>query len=269
MLLPVADEDGLVSLLKNIPNLTVKDKDADGVYKVVADNLPVPIYFRFANKYAYITVQSKDGIAKDRLIAPEKVLPPRSTSLASLTIHGDAIPAKYKDMAVTAVTQGLAQAKRQEQPNETAAVKAFRLAAIDEAGELIQGVIEDGTDLTLSLDIDQNAGELSASASFAARSGSKLAGGIADLATKKSIGASLVGTDSAVNAVINVTLPEKVRQSASDLLMDGLKKRLANAPGGGDLADAFLKAAAPTIKAGELDAGFDLRAPPPTAITRW
>ncbi len=98
LLVPVASEEGLVSLIKNLPNLTLKDKDADGVYKVASDNFPLPVYFRFANDYAYATLQNKDSIAKDRLIAPEKVLPEQGTSLASLTIHADAIPEKYKDL---------------------------------------------------------------------------------------------------------------------------------------------------------------------------
>ncbi|HVS39591.1 MAG TPA: hypothetical protein VMS17_28800 [Gemmataceae bacterium] len=261
VLVPVADEDGLIGLLKNFPSLTVDNKDADGVYKVMAENVPVPIYFRFANKYAYVTAANKDAIAKNRLLAPTAVLPPQGTSLLMLAIHGDAIPAKYKDMAVTAVTQQLAQAKQQDQPGETPTIKAFRLAAIDQAGELIQSVIEDGSDLTVSVDVDQAAGELSASAVFSGKPGSKLAGGIADLATKKSLGASLIGSDSAVNMVINLAVPQKVRESASDLLVDGLKQALANAPGGRDLADTFIKAATPTIKAGVLDAGLDLRGP--------
>ena len=261
LLLPIADEDALIDLIKKQNNLTLTDKDADGVYKVVPANLPLPIYFRFADKYAYITAQNKDAIAKDRLIAPDKVLPAQTTSLASLAIHGDAIPAKIKDLAKTGLTQALTKAKQQEQPGETPALKTFRLAAIDEAETLIESVIDDGSDLTLSLDVDQDAGELSASASFTARPGSKLADGIADLATKKSVAVSLVGTDSAANAIVDVALPEKVRQSASDLFIDGMKKGLANSPGGAELSDAFVKAATPTLRAGELDAGFDLRGP--------
>jgi hypothetical protein len=192
------------------------------------------------------------------------VLPARSTALASLTVHADAIPEKYKELVKTALAQGLAQAKRQEQPNETPNLKAFRLAAIDEAGALIRGVVEDGSDLTMSLDVDQAAGELSASASFSAKPGSALAASIAELASKKGVAASLVGANSAVHAVVNVALPEKLRESASDLFLEGMKNGLANAPG--DLADAFVKAVTPTLKAGALDGGFDLRGPTPKGL---
>ncbi len=261
LLLPVVSEDGLVSLVKNIPNLTVKDKDSDGVYKVVSDNFPVPVYFRFANDYAYATVQNKEAIAKDRLIAPDKVLPSQGTSLASLTVHADAIPEKYKDLVKTGVAQGLAQAKQQEQPGETPSLKAFRLAAIDEVGAMIRSVVDDGSDLTVSLDVDQDKGELSASATFSAKPGSPLADSISELATKKSVSASLRGKDSAANLIVNVALPEKVRESGTEMLIEAFKNGLANAPHGDELADMFIKAASPTLKAGELDVGFDLRGP--------
>ncbi len=262
VLLPVADEDALVGLVKKQDSLTVKE--TDGVYEVDVPGGEIPpIYFRFANHYAYITIQNKDAIAKDRMIAPEKVLPAKSNSLASLTIHGEAIPAKYKDMAISGLTQGLAQAKQQEQPGETPAQKAVRIAAIDEAGTLLKSVIEDGDDLTASIDVDQEAGELSASASFTAKSGSSLAGDISELEARKSVGAALIGSDSAVNLIVNMTLPDKVREALSEAIDEGLKTALSNAPAGADSppVQALIKAATPTLKAGELDGGFDMRGP--------
>ena len=102
LLVPVASEDGLVSLLKNMPNLTVKDKDADGVYKVDVGQRPLPGLLPLRQRLRLRhRLQNKDAIAKDRLLAPDKVLPAQGTSLASLTIHADAIPEKYKDLAIS------------------------------------------------------------------------------------------------------------------------------------------------------------------------
>ena len=78
--------------------LTVKDKDADGVYKVSSDSFPLPVYFRVANGYAYAAVQNKEAVAKDRLLAPDKVLPARTHQPGVADgLHVDAIPEKYKD----------------------------------------------------------------------------------------------------------------------------------------------------------------------------
>ena len=264
VLVPVVDEDALITLLKKQDKLKVGAKDADGVYPVAVEGLDkVPFYFKFANKYAYITGLTKTALAKDRLIAPNKVLAGKTTSLAAIILHVDAIPQTYKDMAVTTVTESLAAEKKKTQPDETPAQKAARLAMIDQMADLVKSVVEDGGDLTASIDVDQSAGELSASASFSGKSGSKLSGTIADLGNRKSVGASLIGADSAANAIFNVALPEALRKAFSDAVDDAVKKGLADAAGQGqrEAAEAVVKALLPTVKAGELDGGFDLRGP--------
>ncbi len=75
LLVPVADEEALLNLLKKQDKLTVGDKDSDDVYKVTAEGLPFPLFFRFANKYAYVTGQTKTALSSDRLLAPDTVLP--------------------------------------------------------------------------------------------------------------------------------------------------------------------------------------------------
>jgi hypothetical protein len=263
VLIPVADEDALLTLLKKQDNVKVEDKKADGTYQVNIANIPVPFFLRFANDYAYVTGVSKAALAKDRLLAPGQVLPGKTTSLASVVLHMEQIPQKYKDLAITGAEQQLAKEKEKKQPNETPSAKAFRLALIDEVGGLVKSVLEDGADLSMSVDVDRDAGELSTALSFSGKSGSKLAGDLADLGNKKSIGASLVGADSAANLIFNAALPETLRKSLSDAVDDAVKKGLAEAAAKGqrEAAEALVKALLPTLKAGELDAGFDLRGP--------
>jgi hypothetical protein len=262
-LAPISDEDAFVKLLKRQDALKVADKAADGSYQVTAENSPVPFFFRFANHYVYVTGATKAGIAVDRIIAPDKLLPAQTTSLAAIVLHVDAIPQSYKEVALDGAVKSLADAKKQEQPGETPAQKAFRIAAIDAAGDLVKTVINDGGDLTASIDLDQKAGQLSAQVSFSAKPGSTLAQTIADLGGKKSLGASLIGPESAANFVFDVALPQALRKSLSDAVDEAVKKGLADAPDQAqrEAAQAFIKAVLPTLKAGELDGGFDLRGP--------
>ena len=147
VLVPVADEDALLGLLKKQDKIKVEDKAKDGTYQVNVENVPFPFFIRFANDYAYVTGLTKAALAKDRLLAPGKVLPAKTTSLASIVLHMEQIPQKYKDLAISGMEQQLAKEKEKEQPNETPATKAFRLAAIDEMGGLVKSVLEDGADL--------------------------------------------------------------------------------------------------------------------------
>jgi hypothetical protein len=263
LLVPVADEDALLNLLKKQDKIKVEDKKADGTYQVNVENVPFAFFLRFANDYAYVTGVSKAALAKDRLLAPGKVLPAKTTSLASVVLHMEQIPQKYKDLAISGMEQQLAKEKEKKQPNETPPAKALRLALIDEMGAQVKSVLEDGAELSMSVDVDRDAGELSTALSFSGKSGSKLAGDLADLGNKKSIAASLVGAKSAANLIVNAALPEQLRKSLSDAVDDGVKKGLAEAAAKGQRAasEAVVKALLPTLKAGELDAGFDLRGP--------
>ncbi len=263
ILVPVADEHALLDLLKKQDKIKVEDKSKNDTYQVNVENVPFPFFIRFANDYAYVTGLTNAALIKDRLLKPGDVLPAKTTSLASVVLHMDQIPEKYKDLVVSGMEQQLAKEKEKEQPNETPPAKAFRVALIDEMGGLVKSVLEDGVELSISLDVDHEAGELSTALRFSGKSGSALADDLAELGNKKSLGASLIGADSAANLIFSAALPEKLRKSLSEAVDDAVKKGLADAAAKGqrEAAEKVVKALLPTLKAGELDAGFDLRGP--------
>ncbi len=265
LLLPIADEEAFVKLLKRQDKIQVEKKAEDGSYQVNVESIPFPLYLRFANHYAYVTGPTKAGVDKDRLLAPDEVLPEKTTSLASVVLHVDQIPEKYKDAAVSYVAEEAAKERKKEHGEETDAQKAFRVAASEQAEKLVKSIIEDGGDLTAAIDVDREAGEFSMSASFAGKPGSKLAEGIEELGNKKSVGAGLVGADSALYGSVNIALPESLRKPLSDVIDELVEKGLAEAKkkGAGEVAEGVVKAVLPTLKAGELDAGFTLNGPGP------
>ena len=66
LLVPVADEKGLLDLLANFQ--MTAEKGEDGIYIVQAPFPPIPIYIRFANKYVYATFRDKDAIDLAKLL---------------------------------------------------------------------------------------------------------------------------------------------------------------------------------------------------------
>jgi hypothetical protein len=262
LLLPVADEDALLNLLKKQDKIKVEDKAEDGTYQVNVENVPFAFFIRFANNYAYVTGVTNAALAKDRLLAPGKVLPGKTTSLASVVVRLDEIPQKYRDLGISAAEQQIAKLKK-EGPDDSPAHKAAHTAFLDEAGEVVKSVLEDGAELSISVDVDREAGELSTTVRFSGKADSTLAESLTELGARKSIGASLIGADSAANLIFNVALPEKLHKALSDVVDDAVKKGLADAAAKGqrEAAEAVVKALLPTLKAGELDVGFDLRGP--------
>src|SRR2546421_7598982 len=99
VLIPTTDEKNLVGLLNRFG--LPADKGDDGIYTLKLPNVPYEIYFRFANRYAYVTARDKAALAADRLIEPAKLIPPGDTAVAAVTIRLDRVPREVKDIALT------------------------------------------------------------------------------------------------------------------------------------------------------------------------
>jgi hypothetical protein len=253
-MLPIADEKAFLDLLKKVNLDPTKDGDH---YSLSPVGLPVTIYFRFANGYAYVTALDADHIDKDKLLSPAEALPPTEIGLASVVFNIDQIPDTFKKLAVANVGQGLAQAKKNGPPGETDAQKKFRIAALDEIGDYVKSAINDGATALLRLDVDRKTADLGATMTMSAKSGSKLATGITNLGSGKSVGASVIGADSAANVALNVALPEGLRKYLGPAVDEGIGKILEQETRkeARDVGEKMLKALAPSLKAATLDFG--------------
>ena len=88
----------------------------DGTLTVTAEGVPAPIYLRFANGYAYATVQNSGALAKDRLRPPGVVFPAGDNPTASLEFNIDQIPEGLKELALGQLDLRLADAKEEAPP---------------------------------------------------------------------------------------------------------------------------------------------------------
>jgi hypothetical protein len=77
------------------------------------------------------------------------------------------------------------------------------------------------------------------------------------------VGAGLVGPDSALNGLVHLALPAKLRTALAPVIDEAVKKALEGEKDKGkrDLLAGLLQALTPTLKSAELDAGFDIRGP--------
>jgi hypothetical protein len=152
---------------------------------------------------------------------------------------------------------------KDEVPGETPAHAKFRAAAVDEFNTWVGAVLREGGELGLRLDVDRKAADLSLSVSLTGKPDSDLTSHIRDLGQIKSIAASLVGKDSAINGLVHVSLPAKLRNALAPLIDEGEKKLLDKQEDQNKraLIEAGLKAFNPTLKSAVLDAGVDVRGP--------
>lgn len=261
MLVPIVDEKAVLDVLNQFQ---IKfDKDKDGLYTVKDDNLPVPVYFRFANKHAYITVQDESSIAKDKLLTPEKVFPPGPTPVIAASVNVAAIPEDLRNLAIAEFEKNLDDAKKMREPNETDAQFKIKGLTIDVLGEQILALLKDGDNITLSFNIDRKKGDISLDLDLAGKGRSNLGTTIAGLATVKSVVAGLISKDSTMNMVLYAAIPDAHRKTLGPIVDDLVKEALAGEqdPAQRKLAEKIFRAVEPTLKAAELDVAMDMRGP--------
>jgi hypothetical protein len=282
-LLPITTEKAFLDLLQRL-NVTTKRGD-DGVYTAETAAVGMPIYLRFADKYAYVTVQEKSALDKDKLLAPDKVLPPdrlagttvvaknverlpgeklatgEGNTLVSAAVHIDQVPDTLRQLVIAQFETQLATAKEQKTEGETEAQKALREQTTEVTGAQIISLIKDGAELRFSVDVDRKANELVLELSLTGQPKSTLAANIADLGESRSLFGGLVGNDAPLSMLLHASLPQALRAPLGPVIDEGFRQALAKEQDAvkRQQSEKLLNALAPTFKAGEIDAVFSMR----------
>lgn len=263
VLVPVVDQDAVMNALKERAKLTI-EKEKDDVYKTDVPNVPFPLYFRFANKYAYVTNDAQ-SIDPKTLPKPETILGGRPEHLLSVTLRIDRLPEAMKRMALAAVESQLAKGKEQPIPDELKGAKEFRDKAVDELAANIKELLDGGEQAALRLNVDPKAEEVAFELELTGQKGSKLAKDIMSIREHKSVvGGALASKDAALNINLSVGLPANLKQSfppVVDELLKAVQKQGKIPAEIQTKAEPLVNALLPTVKAGELDLGFTMVGP--------
>jgi hypothetical protein len=285
LLVPVADPDAFLSLLTNLDIRA--ERDMDGVYSADVVNVPDPVYFRFANGYAYVAAGDRSVLDSDRLLAPGDVLaagqgcrslsgnpadaqsglggpPCRNVGPLSLIVYVDRIPADVKDQMLQAFDMQLAIAKLLDGPLfETEWQKKLRLATMDMAAKAFRTLVREGGETSVRLDLDRRAGDAALTVTVTGTPQSTMAAAIQDLGQLRSVMAGLVKKDAALSLGLNVSLPEDLRALFGAVLEESERDALAKAHDRTEreIMAMLFEALSPTLKTTELDYAFNLMGP--------
>jgi hypothetical protein len=260
-MLPVKDEEALLKILAN--NGLKADKGKDGLYTIKDERFRVPIFFRFANGYAYVAPLSEAGLAKSKLVAPSEVLPEGEKALLSATIRIDQIPDNIKEIALAQVGLRVADIREQHSENGTPAQKELIDKSSKEANAQVKALVNDGRELAIRVDVDRKNNDLALKITFDGKTGTKLAASITELGNRQSLFAGLLGKDSAFSVLFSYALPERVQKALGPVVDEAIKEMLEQAKDEThkQLAEKLFRVLAPSIKAGEIDAAVDVRGP--------
>ena len=264
LLLPISKpKEWLDTLAKNG---TKPEEQKDGLYKLEIKALSVPLFFRFANGYAYVTLFNPEAIAKEKLLTPEVVFAATPATTYSITLHLDEVPAALKKDLLAKIEVEFEKAKKHENPNESKAEAALRAGMADEFFGLLKDIANEGGPVSLVYDIDRANKQMVLSFRFAGVPDSPLAARINRLSQVKSLAPALLAPDSAAYMGFSMALPDSIRKMSLASFDEPLKKLLEKETDKEkkELAAQMFKAYTPTVEAGESDGAIDFRGPSAT-----
>ncbi len=261
LMVPIADKDSFLGLLKNRLALQINE-GKDGLFSTEAPNNVGTIHFRFANGYVYGSYKNKEILAEAKLPKPADVVG-KGDSVLALSLRIDRIPVEVRKFALGAAENFLAQGKEQPLPEETASIKAAKDKFIDSVSATLKAVLFEGEEVSLKIDVDGKKDELALELEMTAIKGSALAKDLADLKTKKSTAAgSLAASNTAMLIALNASVPASVKKLLGPAVDDLTKVGVNLLPLEAQvILEPLVKAALPTIKAGDLDTGWALLGP--------
>jgi hypothetical protein len=266
VMIPTTNEKALVDLVNRLVSRfapSAAEKGDDNVYTLkLQPSVPYDVYFRFANKYAYVTARDKTPLAKP--IDPAKLIPTKDkdTAVAAVTIRLDRVPQQVKDIALTQIEMRAADARARQPKNETPAEAKLRTQAADVLMQQVKMLFTDGATIEAQFAIDRKSDDLSLQLSLAARPDSPLAGALNALSATDSLFGDFKGGN-AGQVIVHAALPAALRPllgpAVDDVVKDALDKE--KDPNKKALAEKLLNAVSPTLKAGEVDLLVGLRGP--------
>jgi hypothetical protein len=264
IMLPVADEKAFLGLLENFQ---IKPEKKDGVYAL--ENLPLPlpipivIYFKFANKYVYITAQEKSHLDDSKLPKPDKLFAGMADSMAAVNLRVDRLPDVLKQIALGQLDNMIAEAKEKKEPNETANQTKLKKVVLDMIGERLKSVMTDGQELAVNLGLNTKTEDFNAEVKMMAKPGTALAKDFAGIGQAQSLFTGLAKGTPALAANATMALPEALRKQfvavIDEMVKEAIKKETDDTKA--DLARKAYEALNPTLKSGELDAGVQILGP--------
>jgi len=258
LMIPVADEDGVVAFLTNKANVELKKDEKTGVYTAAHPSLPDTAYLRFADGYLYATLRSADGVGKDKLITPKAFFADKTAGVVSAAVHFDRIPADLRKMVYGQLELQLKEGMKGDADATTKAVQEF---VVDVGVDAVKALLTEGETLTVSLDADPKGDDLKLSLAVTPKKDTTLAKTLASWADRDSVAAAVAAAAKSpvLAAGLNFALPPEAKKKFA-ALADGLAKAAVDSAKDSEkpvmklLADAVL----PTLKEGDAQLGLVL-----------
>lgn len=257
---PISDERAFLKLLEQMKcKVGEASMDEDRIRSL---ELPSEqeLALRCVNQYAYVA--SKPGLLKGKLPAPAALIPAsHKDSLIAGNVRFDALSKEFKQLFIQGMEAGMEKDK-ERRANESETEYQGRLVGMKLAKEMFVSILEEGRELTLGLDINQQRNKLGLDLALAARPGTKMATSFRDLQKSPSMFGRL-GRNPVMGAVarlpVNESMQALISKAVDDMIAELPKKE--KDPKKRAEAETVVRWLEPTLKADTFDVAFVVNDP--------
>ena len=262
LMIPIADEEAFVGLLSGKLSLDPKKEDG-GVYSMDVPNVPAKVFFRFANKYVYVTVLDAKHLDPKKLTDPKGFFEKADDAVASAIIHLDRVPADVGKTILSQFELKATDGKLTKRDGEAEGEFRLRGWRNDRLTEALDLVIAQGKQLQVRLLVNPDKDDLTVEATFTAKPGTQLAKLLKGLDGRTGAAAGLPLPEGGLaSGSVKLGLDEPSKKDFRPVLEALIKDVL-------DKSKDFEKQAAkmtfeaimPTLTAGELDFALHVSSP--------
>lgn len=262
VMLPVAEEKAFINLLKSRLSLEPKD-EGEGLYKLTVPNVPPPIFFRFHERYACITILDPKHVDPKALLDPKSFFHSKDDAIATAVLHVDRIPAEFRKVMLGQLELRLHDLTKGNP--HTDSLDRFGQWLLREAG-LRAGkcLSDDVSTLTLRLELTPSRDDIALTAEITPRKGSDFSKTVRSMPLKPARSALAAETTAPVLALsLNAGVPDSLKKELASKIDALLKDVVASTPPGDREAVArTLDTFAPTLKAGDYEFGLAITGTP-------
>jgi hypothetical protein len=195
LLVPVGEPKEFLKLLGRFGIQPDQDKE---IYSFAPPGFPTLVYFRFAHRYAYLTIREPAPLLSEKALpAPERVFRADEPALVAVRLNIDRVPKELRQLAAGYIDHGLAVIPDQ---GPTAGARALLQPFADTAKQLLA----EGREMSVRF-LAEKGGEAAVEVGVTGEPGSKLAGRIRDFRTPSSrIAGGVLAPDAVANLAVDL-----------------------------------------------------------------
>ncbi len=256
VMVPIKDEAAFLALLKDKLNVEAK-KGKEGIYTIDIPQIPLgSIHFRFLHGYAYATIRNVKSIDPETVIKPKDFFAAPSKSIVAASVHWDRFPADVKKVMLGQIELQLVEMTKDFGGSELQ--KQARQGVLDIGVGMVKTIVEDGRELSVTLDADTKTDAISSRIRLTAKPKTQLETNLKSWADRDShaAGAS-VGKNPLASIGLNAKIPTGTHEKLGKLIDVLFDDALAGANDDAKpLITKLVDAVSPTLKSDDLQLGL-------------